>query len=181
MGFWPRCETVNLCQPAFCAALHTAIFLHTISLRLSVVQEYLGAYSADDKGNLVFHEGALVRAARNGDWVILDELNLAPTDVLEALNRLFDDNHELFIPELQETVKPHPQFMLFGTQNPAGAYAGVACIRHPGTLFLASGMQFLVVCFSVAYKRFGRPIVACCMKNQQQCSVLQDEKCCPGR
>lgn len=89
------------------------------------MQEYLGAYSADDKGNLVFHEGALVCAARNGDWVILDELNLAPTDVLEALNRLLDDNHELFVPELQETIKPHPHFMLFGTQNPAGAYAGV--------------------------------------------------------
>ena len=25
---------------------------------------------------------------RNGHWVILDELNLAPTDVLEALNRV---------------------------------------------------------------------------------------------
>jgi midasin len=110
--------------------------------KLNALQEYLGAYSADDKGNLVFHEGALVRAARNGDWVILDELNLAPTDVLEALNRLFDDNHELFVPELQEAVKPHPQFMLFGTQNPAGAYAGVhsnrltklhmTCSRTPG-------------------------------------------------
>lgn len=78
----------------------------------------------DDSGQLVFHEGALVRAVRHGHWVILDELNLAPTDVLEALNRLLDDNRELFVPELQETIQPHPHFMLFGTQNPAGAYAG---------------------------------------------------------
>jgi midasin len=89
------------------------------------MQEYIGSYAADSSGRLVFQEGALVRAARRGQWVVLDELNLAPTDVLEALNRLLDDNRELFIPELQETVRPHPHFMLFGTQNPAGTYAGV--------------------------------------------------------
>lgn len=32
--------------------------------------------------------GPLIKAMRNGDWVILDELNLAPPDVLEALNRV---------------------------------------------------------------------------------------------
>ncbi len=30
-----------------------------------------------------------------GHWIILDELNLAPCDVLEALNRLLDDNREV--------------------------------------------------------------------------------------
>ncbi|GMH33343.1 hypothetical protein BSKO_01177 [Bryopsis sp. KO-2023] len=88
------------------------------------LQEYLGTYIADETGKLVFREGALVQAVRKGYWVVLDELNLAPTEVLEALNRLLDDNRELFIPETQETVKPHPQFMLFATQNPPGVYAG---------------------------------------------------------
>jgi midasin len=69
-------------------------------------------------------QGVLVEALRNGYWIVLDELNLAPSDVLEALNRLLDDNRELYIPETQEVVKPHPQFMLFATQNPAGEYAG---------------------------------------------------------
>ena len=88
------------------------------------IQEYLGCYVSDEKGNLIFQEGILVEAVRNGYWVVLDELNLAPSEVLEALNRLLDDNRELFIPETQETIKPHPHFMIFATQNPAGAYGG---------------------------------------------------------
>lgn len=88
------------------------------------LQEYLGTYVSDSTGKLVFKEGVLVEALRKGHWIVLDELNLAPTDVLEALNRLLDDNRELFIPETQEVVHPHPDFMLFATQNPPGLYGG---------------------------------------------------------
>ena len=88
------------------------------------LQEYLGTYVTDASGKLVFHEGALVRAVRKGHWIVLDELNLAPSDVLEALNRLLDDNRELFVPELQETIKAHENFMLFATQNPPTVYGG---------------------------------------------------------
>ncbi|KAF4163409.1 hypothetical protein CNMCM6936_000870 [Aspergillus lentulus] len=88
------------------------------------LQEYLGSYVSGDDGTLRYQEGVLVEALRNGYWIVLDELNLAPSDVLEALNRLLDDNRELFIPETQEVVHPHPNFMLFATQNPAGLYGG---------------------------------------------------------
>jgi midasin len=88
------------------------------------LQEYLGSYVSSSDGTLRYQEGILVEALRNGYWIVLDELNLAPSDVLEALNRLLDDNRELFIPETQEVVHPHPNFMLFATQNPAGLYGG---------------------------------------------------------
>jgi len=42
---------------------------------------------------------------KNGWWLLLDELNLAPGDVLEALNRVLDDNRELLIPETGEVIK----------------------------------------------------------------------------
>jgi hypothetical protein len=45
------------------------------------LSEYLGSYVADEAGRLVFREGALVQALRQGHWVVLDELNLAPTEV----------------------------------------------------------------------------------------------------
>ncbi|CAM9190807.1 unnamed protein product [Chrysoparadoxa australica] len=88
------------------------------------IQEYTGAYAADESGKLSFQEGLLVQALRKGYWIILDELNLAPSEVLEALNRLLDDNRELFLAETQEVVTPHPSFRLFATQNPPGAYGG---------------------------------------------------------
>lgn len=88
------------------------------------LQEYIGTYMADVSGKLTFQEGVLVKAMRNGHWIILDELNLAPCDILEALNRVLDDNRELYIPETQVLVKAHPNFMLFATQNPPGLYGG---------------------------------------------------------
>lgn len=88
------------------------------------IQEYTGGFTADANGSLSFQDGLLVRALRRGDWVILDELNLAPSDILEALNRLLDDNRELYLAEVNETVKAHPSFRLFATQNPSGAYGG---------------------------------------------------------
>ena len=88
------------------------------------VQEYTGSYVADSNGALVFKEGLLVQALRRGDWIILDELNLAPSEILEALNRLLDNNRELFLPKTNETVVAKPTFRLFATQNPCGAYGG---------------------------------------------------------
>lgn len=88
------------------------------------LQEYFGTYITDSQGRLLFQEGVLVKAVRLGYWIVLDELNLAPSDVLEALNRLLDDNRELFVPELQETIHAHPNFMLFATQNPPTLYGG---------------------------------------------------------
>ena len=88
------------------------------------LQEYIGTYVSAPDGQLQYQEGILVRALREGHWVVLDELNLAPSDILEALNRLLDDNRELLIPETQEVVRPHENFMLFATQNPPGMYGG---------------------------------------------------------
>lgn len=88
------------------------------------LQEYIGTYTADASGRLSFREGVLVEAMRNGHWIILDELNLASSDILEALNRVLDDNRELFIAETQTLVRAHPNFMLFATQNPPGLYGG---------------------------------------------------------
>ena len=88
------------------------------------VQEYIGSFQPGASGSLEFCDGALTQAVRHGFWIVLDELNLAPSEVLEALNRLLDDNRELHLPETGEVVRPHPHFMIFATQNPPGSYGG---------------------------------------------------------
>ena len=88
------------------------------------LQEYIGRYHSSADGKLVFKEGLLVEALKQGYWIVLDELNLASSDILEALNRLLDDNRELFVVETGELVKPHPYFQLFATQNPSGSIYG---------------------------------------------------------
>ncbi|KAL9131398.1 MAG: hypothetical protein Q9217_000666 [Psora testacea] len=88
------------------------------------LQEYLGIYVSNPDGRLEYQDGVLVKALKEGHWIVLDELNLAPTEVLEALNRLLDDNRQLLIPETQQTIRPHDNFMLFATQNPPGMYSG---------------------------------------------------------
>ncbi len=40
-----------------------------------------------------FIEGALVRALQEGDWVLLDEINLAPAELLDCLAGLLDSVH----------------------------------------------------------------------------------------
>ncbi|KAL9104324.1 MAG: hypothetical protein Q9163_000715 [Psora crenata] len=88
------------------------------------LQEYLGIYVSTSDGRLEYQDGVLVKALKEGHWLVLDELNLAPADILEALNRLLDDNRELMVPETQQVVRPHENFMLFATQNPPGMYGG---------------------------------------------------------
>lgn len=79
------------------------------------LDEYIGTYSPDETGKLVFKRGLLVEAMEKGYWLILDELNLAKSEILEALNRLLDDNRELFIPEINKLIKPHHDFRIFAT------------------------------------------------------------------
>ena len=52
-----------------------------------LLQEYMGSYVMTAAGKLEFCEGPLLTAMRRGQWLIADELNLAPSEILEAFNR----------------------------------------------------------------------------------------------
>ncbi|ELP92885.1 midasin, putative [Entamoeba invadens IP1] len=96
----------------------------TTSAGKTSLVEYLAHATGHRMVRVNNHEQTDIQNILGGYWIVLDELNLAPSEVLEALNRLLDFNRELYIPETQEVVKPHPQFMLFATQNPPNTYGG---------------------------------------------------------
>ena len=79
--------------------------------------EYIGNYQLIDN-EFQFINGPLIQAMQQGHWLLLDELNLAPSDILESLNRLLDDNKQLHNPFTNEMITCHPNFRLFATQNP---------------------------------------------------------------
>ena len=45
-------------------------------------------------------DGIFLKALRAGDWVLLDELNLASQSVLEGLNACLDHRGTVYIPEI---------------------------------------------------------------------------------
>jgi midasin len=68
--------------------------------------------------NFKWCDGILLTAIKNGDWVVLDELNLATQSVLEGLNSCLDHRASVYIPELAMTYSCPKTFRVFAAQNP---------------------------------------------------------------
>ncbi|KAK4937486.1 hypothetical protein LTR28_009819 [Elasticomyces elasticus] len=68
-----------------------------------------------------FVEGNIIRAVRNGDWILLDEINLAAPDTLEALADLLDPAPSILLTEAGniQRINAHPDFRIFAAMNPA--------------------------------------------------------------
>ena len=69
-------------------------------------------------GQFAWRNGPFLDALQTGDWILLDELNLASQSVLEGLNAVFDHRGEVYIPELDRTFPLSENTRIFGCQNP---------------------------------------------------------------
>jgi midasin len=69
-------------------------------------------------GEFQWRDAAFLDAMQKGDWVLLDEMNLASQTVLEGLNAVLDHRGTVFIPELGRSFDRHPDFRVFAAQNP---------------------------------------------------------------
>lgn len=92
---------------------------------------FLGKNEIKD-GETRWSDGILPYAMRNGDWLVVDEVNFAPPEMLALLHSLLDDAHQIFIPDNNEYVKPAENFRLFATMNPfgTGRYGGTVALNE---------------------------------------------------
>ncbi len=100
LGFG-QCERVNMSASVTIDQLFGGVLPHVVN------------------GQRVFawRDGKLTSALREGKWVLLDELNLAPAPVLDAIAPLLERRSSGFtIPGLGETIPIHSR--LFATMNP---------------------------------------------------------------
>lgn len=88
---------------------------------LSVVEHSTNA-SKNGGPVFAFVEGALVTALREGHWILLDEINLAPAETLERLGGILEsETGSIVLSERGDgtPIPRHPRFRLFGAMNPA--------------------------------------------------------------
>ena len=60
---------------------------------------FIGGYCPSERGEFVWQDGVLIEAMRRGQWLVIDEINLAPSQVIERMNSLLDDDGFVVVTE----------------------------------------------------------------------------------
>ncbi|MGZ4914376.1 MAG: AAA family ATPase, partial [Halobacteriota archaeon] len=81
--------------------------------------ELIGGIKPTRQGTFTWQDGIILTAAKKGTWLVLEEINLATSEVLEILNDylitgkfIYSENGE------QRLVEPSDGFRLYATANP---------------------------------------------------------------
>ena len=106
------------------AALARLIGMPLTRINLSDQTDLMDLFGSDvpvegeEAGLFTWRDAPFLRAMRKGEWVLLDEMNLASQSVLEGLNACLDHRGQAYISELDQTFERHPDFIVFAAQNP---------------------------------------------------------------
>ncbi len=88
----------------------------------------------DGVRTLVYKWGILAQAMRDGQWLLLDEIDAALQPVLFVLQSMLEDNGRLLLEDADGTVvHKHPDFRLFATANTVGI-ASRNKVMYSGTM-----------------------------------------------
>ncbi|MCK9544912.1 MAG: AAA family ATPase [Novosphingobium sp.] len=88
------------------------------------VDEILGKFLVNSRG-MYWVDGLLIKAMKEGHWIVFDEINMALPEILSALHSLLDDDRKIVLKERNgELIRPHANFRFFATMNPSDEYTG---------------------------------------------------------
>ena len=84
------------------------------------VSDFIG-YNTVIGGSITFIYGALVTAMKNGWWIILDEFDYGPPEIMAFLQSVLEEKATLTLKENGgEVIEAHQDFRIFATANTAG-------------------------------------------------------------
>jgi nitric oxide reductase NorQ protein len=111
----PGCGKTALVEASFGEELHTILGSGDTEL-----SDFIGGYVQTPSGGFEWVDGALVKAAENGQPLLIDEIGLIDTKVLSALYGLMDGRQEITITQNPErgTIKAKDGFYVIGATNP---------------------------------------------------------------
>jgi energy-coupling factor transporter ATP-binding protein EcfA2 len=84
------------------------------------IKMLLGAYvCGQNVGEFVWRPGVVTEALQKGRWLVLEDVDRVPAEVLAALLPL-SDSRRLVIPDRNQQIDAHEDFQLFGTLSTGG-------------------------------------------------------------
>ena len=85
------------------------------------IEQVYRAVCANSKLYFAFIHGVLITAVTQGQWILLDEINMAEADVLDCIAEILNpDIHEISVQGNDgQTVAKHSNFRVFGCMNPS--------------------------------------------------------------
>ena len=83
----------------------------------------LGTYTCTDiPGEFKWQPGALTQAVLNGRWVVIEDIDKAPFEVISAIITLLE-RRQLFLAGRGEVLEAHPSFRIFATRTTGSSFA----------------------------------------------------------
>lgn len=90
----------------------------------TTVDDFVGKFTLKG-GETVWQDGILLQAMKKGEWLVVDEINVALPEILFVLHSLLDDDRFVVVANNDgKIVRPHPDFRFFATMNPVSEYSG---------------------------------------------------------